>query len=147
MKGFRQQAQPNRKERINSLETRLANLEMASRISQMMTQQLMQNIKSMQEDLGKALGILNEMQYKILAVQEASGLDLKQLNEIANVKRLKDFNEASDREDVNKKFTVGTVVDSNSTIIITSKTDGGEDEGIFRSRIELSRCGDRKSVV
>jgi hypothetical protein len=138
--GFRQQPQSNRKEKLAQFDTKLANLEMSSRISQMMTQQLMQNMKNMQEDLGRSLGILNEMQYKILAIQEASGFDLEQLNEIANVKRLKDFSEASDREDAEKGFTVGTVVEGNSTVILTSKTED-VDKGIFRSRIELARCG------
>jgi hypothetical protein len=139
--GFRQQPQSNRKEKLANLDTRLANLEMSSRISQMMTQQLMQNMRNMQEDLGRSLGIISELQYKILAVQEASGLDLTQLNAIANGKRLKDFDEASDREDADKGFTVGTAVDDKSTVIITSKTEGGADAGIFRSRIELARCG------
>lgn len=138
--GFRQVPQSNRKEKLANLDTRLANLEMASRISQMMTQQLMQNMRNMQEDLGRSLGIISELQYKILAVQEVSGLDLTQLNAIANSKRLKDFDEASDREDAKEGFSVGTVVDDKSFVIITSKTEGS-DAGIFRSRIELSRCG------
>lgn len=138
--GFRQSAQPGRKERLKQLDTRLANVEMASRISQMLVQQLMQSSKHIQEDLGRALGLLNEMQYKLLAIQEASGLDLVKLNEIANTKRLKDFNEASDREDVDNGFTVGDKVEANSTVILTSKTDE-VDRGIFRSRIELAKCG------
>ena len=140
MNGMKQQVQPGRKERLKQLDSKLASLEMASRISQMMTQQLMQNSKFIQEDLGRALGLLNEMQYKILAVQEATGLDLAQLNEIANSKRLKDFNEASDKEDINGGFTVGDKVEAISTVILTSKTDEA-DRGIFRSRIELAKSG------
>jgi hypothetical protein len=140
MKGFRESPQGGRKEKIKALDTKLANVEMASRISQMMTQQLLQSIRSMQEDMGRALGIINEMQYKILAMQEASGLDLTQLNEIAAGKRLKDWNEASDKEDVDKGFTVGSVVEANSTVILTSKTEEA-DKGFFRSRIELAKCG------
>jgi hypothetical protein len=138
--GFRQQPQVGRKERLASLETKLANLEMASRISQMMTQQLMQNMKNMQEDLGRSLSIINELQYKILAMQQVSGLDLSAMNEVANGMRLKDFTEASDREDAENGFTVGDKVEANSTVVLTSKTEG-VDAGIFRSRIELAKSG------
>ena len=78
--------------------------------------------------------------YKVLALQEASGIDLVKLNEIANTKRLKDFNDASDREDTESGFTVGDTVETNSTVILTSKT-ADVDRGIFRSRIELAKCG------
>jgi hypothetical protein len=139
-KGFRQKPQENRKERLNTLEKRLAQIEMASRISQMMTQQMMNNMRNMQQDLGRALGLLSEMQYKILAIQEVSGLDLVQMNEVANAKRLVDFNEASDREDADGQFTVGDVVEADSTIILTSTTKN-VDQGIFRSRIKLADCG------
>jgi hypothetical protein len=139
-KGFRQKPQANRKERLNELEQRIGQLEMASRISQMMTQQLMNNMKHMQQDLGRALGLLNETQYKILAIQEVSGLDLAAMNAVANTKRLTDFNEASAREDAEGNFTVGDVVAGNSTIILTSTTKD-VDAGIFRSRIKLADCG------
>ena|ERR1035437_838599 len=141
MKGFRQQAQSSRKERLRSTETELKNLQMAGRISQMMTQQIMQNMQNMQQDLGRALGLINEMQYKVLAVQKISNLDVSQLNDVANQLRLNDFNEASDKEDVENGFTVGTLVTDTSTVILTSKTDAGPDSGIFRSRIELAKCG------
>lgn len=139
-KGFRQKPQANRKERLTVLEQRLGQVEMASRISQMMTQQLMTNMKHMQQDIGRALGLLNETQYKLLAVQSVAKLDVTQMNEIANTLRLKDFNEASDREDAEGQFTLGTVVEKESTIILTSTTKD-VDQGIFRSRIKLANCG------
>lgn len=140
MKGFRQQTESSRKERLRALEAELKNSQMANRISQMLLQQMMQNMQNMQQDLGKALGLINELQYKILAIQGVSNLDVKALSDAANELRLKDFNEASDREDVNNGFTVGDVVTEDSTVILTSTTDN-EDQGIFRSRIKLSECG------
>jgi hypothetical protein len=139
MKGFRKPADNGRKERLRAMETELKNLQMASRISQMMVQQLMQSMKNMQVDLGNALGLINEMQYKLIAVQQVSSCDVQRLNEIANGLRLKDFNEASDKEDVKGGFTEGDVVLDDSTVILTSTAP--EDKGIFRSRIKLSECG------
>lgn len=140
MKGFRQQPQDSRKERLRSLETELKNMQMAMRISQMMLQQSMQNMQGMKQDLGAAMGLINELQYKILGVQRLTGLDSAQLAAIADELRLKDFNEASDKEDAEQGFTVGTVVNQDSTVILTSKTEGS-DKGIFRSKIKLSECG------
>jgi hypothetical protein len=140
MKGFRQQPQDTRKEKIRGLETELKNMQMAARISQMMTQQMMQNQQRMQQDLGSAMGLINELQYKILGVQRLTGLDNAQLAVIADELRLKDFNEASDKENAEQNFTVGTAVDTESTVILTSKTQE-VDKGIFRSKIKLSECG------
>src|ERR1700688_3562956 len=121
-KGFRQKPQENRKERLSSLEKKLANLEMASRISQMMTQQMMTNMRNMQQDIGRALGLLNETQYKLLAMQSVSGLDVSAMNQVCNTLRLTDFNEASDKEDAQGNFLPGDVVEKDSTIILTSTT-------------------------
>jgi len=138
--GFKQTQQPSRKEKLAAIQTELKNSQMAARISQMMTQQIMQNIQNLSQDLGKALGLINELQYKILAVQKVAGLDTAALADIANELRLKDFNEASDKEDQEQNFTVGGVIGENSTVILTSTTPGN-DAGIFRSKIKLSECG------
>jgi len=139
MKGFRQQPQVGRKERLREMETELKNMAMSLRISQMMTQQILQNMKAMAEDMGRNVGLISELQYKVLAVQKAANLDVVQLNEVANEYRLRDFCEASDKEDAEQGFTVGTVVDEHSTVILTSTT-ADKDRGIFRSRIKLSTC-------
>ncbi len=140
MKGFRQQTQNSRKERLRELEVEVKNMAMASRISQMMTQQIMQNMKSLHDEMGRALGIISELQYKILAVQKVSGLDIEQMNTVANEQRLVDFNEASDKEDSERGFSTGDVVNEQSTVILTTKTEE-KDRGIFRSRLKLSECG------
>jgi hypothetical protein len=123
------------------METELKNLAMSMRISQMMTQQVMQNLQHVAQDLGKAFGLINEMQYKVLAMQKVGTFDVSEMDKLANEMRLNDFIEASDKEDKEQGFTIGTVVDENSTVILTSTTNGQADLGIFRSRIKLSECG------
>jgi len=140
MKGFRQAAQPNRKEKLHTMAKELENLTMASRINQMMTQQLMQNLKNMGEDIGRALNLISELQYKILAIQKVSGLSIEDMNKVANDQRLIDFNEASDKEDTERGFTEGDIVNEQSVIILTSTTEE-KDRGIFRSRLKLAECG------
>jgi len=140
MNGFRSQPQGSRKERLRELEVEIKNLSMSVRISQMMTQQIMQNLKPMHEDLARVTGLIQELQYKVLAAQKVSGVDVELLNAAANEMRLSDFNEASDREDKEHNFTVGDVVNEQSTIVLTSITEE-KDRGIFRSRLKLSECG------
>lgn len=141
MKGFRTAPQASRKERLGSMETQIKNLEMAIKISQMMTQQVMQNVRGMSEDLSKSYNLINELQYKLLAVQEVTKLDITSLTDVANRLRLKDFNEASDKEDEKEGLLNGDTVDEHSIIILTSTTNGGADAGIFRSRLKLAECG------
>jgi hypothetical protein len=140
MSGFRQQPQDSRKERLRNIEAELKNMAMAARVSQMMTQQMMQNMQNMSQDLGRALGLINELQYKLLAIQKVSGLDVSALGAVSDELRLKDFQEASDKEDAEQNFTVGTAVNQDSTVILTSTTEN-LDKGIFRSKIKLAECG------
>lgn len=140
MKGFKQQPEPSRKERLRGLETELKNTQMALRISQMMTQKMLENQQSVQQDMGNALRLINELQYKFLAVQKVAQLDVHQLTLATDELRLKDFNEASDKEDAREGFTASDVVEEDSTVILTTTTENLENS-IFRSRIKLADCG------
>jgi hypothetical protein len=144
MKGFREQPQATRKEQLKKLNVELQNMQMAGRISQMMIQQLLQNNKALSEDLGRAMGLINELQYKVLAVQKVSNLDVTALSKVADDLRLRDFNEASDNEDTSAGFTVGDTVLPDSTVILTSEANGNR--GIFRSRIKLSESGSKELI-
>ena len=141
--GFRSQPQPNKKQAQQKTDTELQNLNMSVRISQLMIQQLVQNVKKMGDDLSSALNQLYELQYKYLAVQKTLNLDVDALNIIANEQRLLDFNEASTKADIQEKLETASVVEENSTVVITStaKDSNGEDRGIFRSRLKLSESG------
>jgi hypothetical protein len=138
-RGVKLDPQPTNSQRIRELDTKLENMQMASRMTQMMVQQLMSNLDNMSKDLGKAFGVINELQYKILAMQTVANLDVDALNSVAGDLRLKDFNEASDAEDAQGNFVVADTVGQDSTVIITSTTQDGA--GLFRSRIKLSESG------
>ena len=143
MKGFRVPPQPTKNQAQAEVKTELANLQMAGRISQMMTQQLMQSVKAMSDDLGSALNQLYELQYKYNAVTEHLKLDEKTLNEIANKQRLVDFNDAAAKQDVKDGLVAADTVEADSTVVITSTAsdEQGKDRGIFRSRLKLSESG------
>lgn len=141
--GFRVPPAPTKNEKMRQIETELANLQMAGQISQMMTKQLMQNLKGMSEDLGSALNQLYELQYKYNAVAELLKLDPVVLNELSNKQRLVDFNAASAKEDVKENLVSADEVGIDSTVYITSLAvdEKGNDRGIFRSRLKLSESG------
>lgn len=143
MKGFRVPPQASKKDQLSELKTELTNLQMAGRISQMMTQQLLQNVKTMSNDLGSALNQVYELQYKLDAVTRNLNLDPKALNDLANEQRLVDFNNASVKEDSKENLEDASSVGPDSTIIISSvaKDEQGNDRGIFRSRLKLSESG------
>jgi hypothetical protein len=143
MKGFRTQPQNSKNDQLKELKTELANLQMAGRISQMMTQQLMQSVKTMSDDLGFALNQLSELQYKYGAVVKALNLSAEDLNKIGNEQRLVDFDEASAKADVKDGLESADAVREDSTVTITSsaKDPEGHDRGIFRSRLKLADCG------
>lgn len=142
MKGFRTAPTPN-KAKVNSLETEMQNLQMAVRMSQMMMQQLLENNKVLSNDLGNAFNQLYELQYKYSALQKNLNLDTKVLNELANEQRLKDFEEAAVKADERENLVDTGVVNTDSTIVITSVAQDadGNDKGIFRSRLKLAECG------
>lgn len=139
LRGVKQEPKLNKTEMIQSMDKELKNLQMAGRVSQMMVQQLMQSVQNLSKDMGQALGLINELQYKILAMQHAGNFDTAVMAAKADELRLKDFVEASDAEDKAGGFTVGDVVRDDSTVIVTSTTAAGA--GIFRSRIKLAECG------
>lgn len=140
LRGVKQEPKLNKTEMILSMDKELKNAQMANRVTQMMVQQLMKQTQEMAKDLGKAFGTINEMQYKVLAMQSVGNFDMVALAKKAEELRLNDFIEASDAEDKAGNFTIGDVVKDDSTVIITSTT-AGEDAGIFRSRLKLSECG------
>jgi hypothetical protein len=143
MKGFRVPPQASKKEQVRNMETEMKNMQMASRMSQMMTQQLMQSVKSMSDDLGSALNQLYELQYKYTALQKHLNLDVEALNKIANQQRLLDFDEAAVKQDAKDNLVEASEVGAESTVTVssTAKDEAGTDRGIFRSRLKLSECG------
>lgn len=141
--GFRVPAQGSKKDQLNELKTELTNMQMAGRISQMMTQQLMKSVQSMSDDLGFALNQLQDLQYKHNAALKLLKVNDMDLTTLANEQRLVDFNESSAKADVTENLTVGDTVEAESTVVLTSeaKDESGKDKGIFRSRILLKQCG------
>jgi hypothetical protein len=143
MKGQRQNKQPSTKERIRELEVQVQNLNMALQMSQMMVKHLTNQFQAVQTDLGSTMGMLNDFQYRTLAMLELGNFDTNAIEAKAELLKLEDFTNASDKEDVAKGYTNDDsgAIEEDSIVILSSKTpDLEEDQGIFRSKFPMSEC-------
>lgn len=140
--GSRQPKELKGKQKIRELETSLANIEMATRISQMMLKQVLEQFKSLRLDVDNTMGVLNDFQYRTQAMMKLGNFDISELNKLAEEFKLKDYMSASDGEDLIKGYANDDagVVGEDSVVIITSATNGDEDKGIFRSKFAMAEC-------
>ena len=145
-KGFRNAKKPNKNQRLDELETMIQNIQMATRVIQMGMQQMGGSLGSMEKDIGGAMGVLNDLQYRTLAMMELMQVDKDKLEDIAEGMKLKDFNDASDKEDAEKKYTIADVVEKDSVIIITSECENAPEQAIFRSKFKLDESANKTAM-
>lgn len=140
-RGVKLAPRPTNSELLRQMDEEMKALKVALSLNQAMIRRLFENMQTLSQDLGKAYGIINDLQYKVLAMQEVGAFSVDALTAKSDELRLRDFTEASDAEDAEGNFTVGDVVENDSTVIITSTPVNKDATGIFRSRIKLATCG------
>jgi hypothetical protein len=140
--GFRKPAAGAKKDKFKELDVAVKNCEMATRLSQMLIKQLLDQLQNNRLDLDNTMGMLNDFQYRTLAMLELSGIPKEQIDKRADELKLKDYSNASAQEDAVKGYLDDSagVVNENSVVTITSSTNGNEDRGIFRSKFPMSEC-------
>lgn len=122
------------------LDKRLANLEASIRICQLMIQQMGKAISSINTDMEGFNNRQRSIQYRLLAAQNALQEKFPGLDVVLTAEELqiKDFDDASDKEDVEKKYEVAEVVEEDSVVIITTKANVAA-KSISRSKFELDK--------
>jgi uncharacterized coiled-coil protein SlyX len=143
MKGMKLNKQASSKDRIKELEVALQNTQMALQVSQMMIKHITDQFKAVQNDVTNTMGMLNDFQYRTLAMLEVGNFDRQDIEQKAEALKLVDFDNASAKEDAQKGYIQDDagVVGEGSVITITSHTpDLAEDQGIFRSKFPMSEC-------
>ena len=142
MNGFRSAAAAPKKDKFKELDVAIKNCEMATRLTQMMVKQLLEQTQNNRLDIDNTMGMLNDFQYRTLAMLELSGIPKDTIDKRADELKLKDYNLASDKEDAVKGYLDDSngVVGEDSVVTITSSTNGDEDRGIFRSKFPMSEC-------
>jgi hypothetical protein len=139
-KGGRTASRPTKSDRFEQMAKQVENLTMAVRVGQMMSQRMAQQLNSIVENLTINTGMLNDFQYRALAMQQLAGVDKSQLQAITDQLKLADFDKESEAKDQAGGFLVVDKVEGDDdTVLITSFTpDEKEDKGILRSRIKIS---------
>jgi hypothetical protein len=128
-------------ERQAQLEKRVANLEMANRVSQMLIQQIGNSVSPMARDVGELASRQRELQYRALAIQELLKLNADEITKRSEELQVKDFQEASDKEDQEKNYTVADTVTDDGVVIVTSKVADKPEGGILRSKLIVNEIG------
>lgn len=143
MKGVKLNKQDSVKGKLKELEVALQNTQMALQVSQTMIKHMLDQFKATQNDLSSTMGMLNDFQYRTLAMLDIGNFDRQAIEKRAEELKLVDFDNASSREDSLKGYITDNdgLVTENSIITITSHTpDLAEDQGIFRSKFPMSEC-------
>jgi len=124
-------------QRFEAMEKTVKQLQMSVQINQMLLKQVGNTVSPMQDDLGEFISRQRELQYRVLAVQELSNLDIDIIDAKSRELQIKDFEETSDKEDVEKGYIAADVIAEDSIITLTSTTpeEDGDDRGILRSKM------------
>jgi len=121
-----------------ALDKRVENIEMTSRISQMLIQQMGNSMSQLAADVRELANRQRDIQYRLLAIQDlSSGVDVEAVNKLAEDKQVKDFSEASAKENEDLGYTPSEEVDEDSVVVFTTKTEV-EGKDILRSKLILS---------
>jgi hypothetical protein len=113
---------------------------MALRLNQLMVQQLTKQVGEMRQSLATATNMLNDFQYRMLAMQRIANIDAPALQRVTDDLKLADFDQELARKDAEDKAEVVPAVESDDDIVIITSTtpDAGGDHGILRSRIRIA---------
>jgi hypothetical protein len=80
---------------------------------------------------------MTELQYRTVAIVKNMNVDPKVLQDTANQLRIKDFDDASLSDDQKNGFAPAELATKESSMTITTKIEGTEDQGVFRSKFKL----------
>ena len=131
--------QQTKGQKFEAMEKTVKNLQMSVQINQMLLRKVGDTISPMQGDLGEFINRQRELQYRVLAVQALGNFSVEDIDAKSLELQIKDFEETSDKEDIEKGYLVADVVAEDSVITMTSTTpDLEEDAGIFRSKMTYS---------
>lgn len=142
--GERKAKKPTKKKLQDEYMQAIQGLQTQAQFTQNILQQLLQNGQRLDSDVGNAMNIINDLQYRTLAMLELSGVNKDDLNAKADELKLKDFVTASDKEDTEKGLINDDagVVSNDSIVIVSSTTpDEEEDRGIFRYKFVMGQSG------
>lgn len=135
--------QPKKQEAVinqPSPEKILETLTQVTQLNQLMIQKLNNSFVDMDSEVQRMFHMFSEIQYRYMALLEVMSVDKVKLQEVADRKRLEEFDlEAARKDETEGAIKLETVESSDNIVVITSITPSEkEDKGILRSRIKIS---------
>lgn len=126
-------------QKVQKMHDMLYNTQVAMQMMQNMLLKINNGHTGLDTELGTVKGMLQELDYRTRALiyYEGSSVDLTKLDAKASEFKLKDFDEGSEKEDIEQNLIQGTLVEEDSTVIWTSTVKDQVDAGVFRSRVNL----------
>jgi hypothetical protein len=138
---------PNQLERVALLEKNAEATSMGVRVSQMLLQQMLQRVTQLEERLGFVLSSNSDLQFRLLALQKVTGVNIDALQLEADKIKLDEWTKASEEDNAARGLVPASeVVDQDSIVVITSTTPGAEDKGIFRSKVSVIEIGSKEAI-
>lgn len=137
-------------QRFELLEKKVAQVEMATRISQLLLQQMGNSMSPVQRDLSELASRQRELSYRMLAFQEVLAVNMDLVNQKAEEMQIRDFTEASAKEDAEFGYETAETVTEESVVTLTSKTpEEAKDKGFLRSKVKVAEVAlpDLKSYL
>jgi hypothetical protein len=120
-------------DRVEALEKTLENFAMVQQVTNAVIKRLLSDSERYDKELTTSLNMLNEIQYRTLAMIDVAGLSNDKLNESAEALRVKDFEDMSKKDDEDNSLIDSDVVTDESVVTITS-TAVDASKSIFRSK-------------
>lgn len=130
--------------RLEELEQSITALQFSVELSQNLLKRMLQTISRLDQDNVNTINVMNDIQYRTLAMLETSAFNKDEVDAIADSIKLRDFNDASDKEDLVKGLNVIDCVTETSCVIFTSTTDSETTPGVFRSKLFVSEIFDQE---
>ena len=137
------QTKPSQLDRLEALEKNAETLSMGVRVSQMLVKQVMDRMQQTQEMLHVKSSALSDLQYRLLALQKVTGVDLALVQKEADRLKLEEWTRASDEDSASRGLVKSDAVKSKESIVVFTSTtpDQPEDRGVFRSKIRVLELG------
>lgn len=130
-------------ERFEDVEMKMGKMESNVRLLQMLLQQIGNSISPMANDIQELANRQRDIQYRLLAIQTMDGKTLEEINKVSEQLQIKDFTEASEKDNIEKGYEKTTEpAGEDSVVTITTTTPSEpENKGFLRSKILVSEIG------
>jgi hypothetical protein len=139
-KGFRESKMPSKKQQIEESQNIINDIQKGLQLMRMMMVSMNKSIQGFNADLNNTMTMMNDLQYRTLAMVKAKTFDEETLNRVAMELKIEDYERISSKDDADRGLIDAAVVSENSIVVFTSATPGQtEDKGILRTKIPVNQ--------